>query len=115
MAERIDVDVVVVGAGLAGLCAAHQLEAAGRSVAVLEARARVGGRVHEHTFPDGTTVEVGGQWIGPEQLRINRLVADLGLDTFPTFSDGEQVLDLHGSHARWHGDTPPLNPIALLD
>src|SRR4051812_34328841 len=115
MAERVDVDVVVVGAGFAGLSAARVLEAAGRSVVVLEARARVGGRVHEHTFADGTAVEVGGQWVGPDQLRINKLVTDLGLETFPTYSDGELVLDLHGTRTRWTGETPPFNPIALLD
>ncbi|MDQ1519928.1 MAG: monoamine oxidase, partial [Actinomycetota bacterium] len=115
MAERVDVDVVVVGAGLAGLSAAARIEAAGRSVVVLEARDRVGGRVHRHTFSDGTSVEVGGQWIGPDQLRINRLVGDLGIDTFPTFSRGEQLLDLRGRRQRFTGDIPPLNPIALLD
>ena len=65
MAERIDVDVVVIGAGLAGLTAARQLETAGKQVAVLEARDRVGGRVHSHEFADGPVVEVGGQWVGP--------------------------------------------------
>ena len=58
-------DVVVVGAGLAGLTAARDLEAAGRSIVVLEARDRVGGRLLNHTFADGTVVELGGQWIGP--------------------------------------------------
>jgi monoamine oxidase len=115
VAERISVDVVVVGAGFAGLAAARLLEASGRSVAVLEARERVGGRVHGHTFADGTTVEVGGQWIGPGQLRVNKLVSELGLETFPTFTDGEAVFDLHGKRTRWRGENPPLHPIALLD
>jgi monoamine oxidase len=115
MAERVDVDVVVVGAGFAGLAAARALEAGGRSVVVLEARDRVGGRVRAHTFGDGTTVEVGGQWIGPEQLRINKLVTELGIETFPTFNDGELLLDLRGKRTRFRGETPPFNPIALLD
>ena len=60
-----DADVVVVGAGLAGLAAARALTAQGASVAVLEARDRVGGRTLNHDLGDGKVVEVGGQWIGP--------------------------------------------------
>jgi monoamine oxidase len=115
VAERIDVDVVVVGAGLAGLTAARQLEIAGKQVVVVEARDRLGGRVHSHRFAGGPTVEVGGQWIGPTQLRVNRLVTELGLETFPTYSDGEQLLDYRGTRKRFTGETPPLNPIALAD
>ena len=60
-----NVDVVVVGAGIAGLTAARRLQQEGRSVVVLEARDRVGGRTLNHTFADGTVVELGGQWVGP--------------------------------------------------
>jgi monoamine oxidase len=115
MAERLDTDVVVIGAGLAGLTAARVLRASGRNVAVLEARERVGGRVLNHTFDDGTTVEVGGQWIGPGQLRVNKYVAELGLDTFATYNEGDHVLDLHGRRNRFQGAVPPLPKIALLD
>jgi monoamine oxidase len=58
---------------------------------------------------------VGGQWIGPTQLRANRLVAELGAETFPTFSAGEQLLDFRGKRKRFTGDVPPLDTIALLD
>ena len=82
------VDVVVVGAGLAGLTAARRLRQEGRSVVVLEARDRVGGRTLNHTFADGTIVELGGQWVGPTQDRVLALADELGLATFPTYDAG---------------------------
>ena len=52
-------DVLVVGAGLAGLAAARDLSRAGADVLVLEARARPGGRVEQETLPDGRIVQLG--------------------------------------------------------
>jgi monoamine oxidase len=115
MAERIEVDVVVVGAGLAGLTVARQLAGAGQEVVVLEARGRVGGRVLNRELGDGTVVEVGGQWIGPTQLRMEKLVADLGLETFPTYSTGELILRFGEQTARYRGTIPRTSPLVLAD
>ncbi|CQD18822.1 amine oxidase [Mycolicibacterium conceptionense] len=65
-----DVDCCVVGAGFAGLTAALRLKQAGRSVALLEARDRAGGRTFTEVFDDGTWIDRGGAWIGPGQDRI---------------------------------------------
>jgi monoamine oxidase len=111
----VDTDVVVVGAGLAGLVAARDLLTAGREVVVCEARDRVGGRTCTEHLDDGTWVDLGGQWIGPTQGRIAALVAELGLSTFPTYDDGEHVLELGGRTKRFSGSVPPLGPVALLD
>ncbi len=113
--QKVEADVVVVGAGLAGLSAARSLRASGCEVAVVEARDRVGGRVLNHRLPGGEVVEIGGEWIGPQQLRVNKLVAELGLETFPTYDTGENLLDLNGKVKHYTGDIPPLPKAALVD
>jgi monoamine oxidase len=95
-----EADVVIVGAGLAGLAAARSLSAAGASVVVVEARDRVGGRTLNHDIGDGKVVEVGGQWIGPTQDRLAALARDLGVDTFPTHAAGENLIEYEGSVRR---------------
>lgn len=73
--------VIVVGAGVAGLAAAQKLKAAGFSVTVLEARDRVGGRIHTSTSSAGTTVELGAGWIHGNQAEFEALVASMSLAT----------------------------------
>jgi monoamine oxidase len=72
-------EVVVVGAGLAGLTAAREIDAAGASVVVLEARDRVGGRTYT-SFANGVPLETGAQWIGSAQRRIVALAEELGVE-----------------------------------
>ena len=101
-------DVVVVGAGLAGLTAATELVAAGHSVAVLEARDRVGGRTLNHPVGRGEVVEVGGEWVGPGQDRIMARARSLGISTFKTYTEGELILQYAGRQTRFSGLIPPL-------
>ena len=79
--------VLVVGAGLAGLTAAHRLQQGGADVTVFEARDRVGGRVWSHRFDDGTTVELGGEWIDSSQQSVRLLVEELRLGLVDTGQD----------------------------
>jgi monoamine oxidase len=109
----VDVDVVVVGAGLSGLCAARRLMDSGASVRVLEARERVGGRTWSKDI-GGATFDVGGQWIGPGQRRLAALTAELGLSRFPTFDDGKKVLDLDGAISEYRSQIPNISIPALL-
>jgi monoamine oxidase len=106
-------DCIVVGAGVSGLAAARRLAAAGRSVCVLEARERVGGRVYTTRLDDGTAVDLGGQWLGPGQDRLARLAAELGVRTYPTHVAGENILYARGRARRYRGTIPRANPLAL--
>ncbi len=110
-----EADVVVVGAGLAGLVAARDLIDGGVSVLVVEARDRVGGRLLNEDIGDGKVVEVGGQWIGPTQDRMAALADEMGVDTFPTYAEGENVIEWRGSLKRYTGTIPRINPLVLLD
>ena len=72
------VDVVVIGAGIAGLSAAWRLVQAGRSVCVLEARERVGGRIYGFEVGE-RSLQLGGRWTGPGQDAVKGLARELGV------------------------------------
>lgn len=113
MTERVDVDVCVVGAGYAGLTAARRLVAAGRSVVVLEARDRVGGRIWTTTLDDGTTVDRGGAWLGPAHDAMFGLAAEVGVTTYKTHVAGTHLL-VDGTRVhRYQGLVPKISPIAV--
>ena len=109
------VDAVVVGAGISGLMAARRISRAGRSVLVVEARDRVGGRVLNHHLRSGGVIEAGGAFVGPTQNHILKLARQLKVPTFEEYVDGKSVLvsDLLG-RVKYSGTIPP-DPTILLD
>ena len=105
-----EADVAVVGAGLAGLAAARDLAAQGKTVCVLEARDRVGGRTLNEPIGDDKIVEIGGQWVGPTQHRVNALISELGLETHPTYTEGRNLFERAGKLRQLPRHDPPGQP-----
>ncbi len=103
----------MIGAGLAGLSAARELRGQGHSVAVVEARNRVGGRTLNKRLNKTEVVEIGGQWVGPGQDNVLGLIDDLGLETFKTWTEGENVYWRNGTRETYTGTIPPAGPAAL--
>ncbi|QBJ98020.1 FAD-dependent oxidoreductase [Rhodococcus sp. ABRD24] len=101
-----DVDYCVVGAGFAGLSAALRLKQSGRSVALLEARDRLGGRTFTETRDDGVWIDRGGAWVGPGQDRIYALMDEFGIPTYQQYTDGDAMMVVDGKQYRYRGTIP---------
>ena len=87
-----ETDVVVVGAGLSGLTAARELHRSGKSVLVLEAESRIGGRMFLKETIDGGVLDIGGQWVGPTQTAFLALLDELKVERFDSYAQGDSIL-----------------------
>ncbi len=119
--SSIERDVVIVGAGASGLTAATELRKAGLSVAVLEARDRVGGRLWTDDV-DGVTLEIGGQWVSPDQDALIATLDELGLETYERYRDGTNIyISPTGERRTFDGEIFPVPPkteheiVSLID
>ena len=97
--ENRSVDVIVVGAGAAGCMAATNLVDAGKSVVLLEANPRVGGRLKRGEIA-GQAIDLGGQWVGPSQTRALEVSSQLDIATYPTYTKGATLIDVAGKTYR---------------
>ena len=119
--SSIERDVVIIGAGASGLTAATDLKKAGLTVAVLEARDRVGGRLWTNDI-DGATLEIGGQWVSPDQDALIETLDGLGLETYSRYREGINVyLGEGGERRTFEGEIFPVAPttereiVSLID
>ena len=111
-----EVDYCVVGAGFAGLTAALRLKQAGHSVALLEARDRVGGRTFTEYRPDGTWIDRGGAWVGPGQDRIYAMMDEFGVAEYKQYHDGDAMMIVDGKKHRYGGTIPwSMSPWAVAN
>src|SRR5579862_6129655 len=114
MPELLDTDVCVVGAGYAGLTAARRLAQHGKSVVVLEARDRVGGRIWTAPLVDGTPIDRGGAWLAPYHDAIYALAAEVGVSAYKTHMKGAHLLVDGDRLRRYTGLIPKISPLAVL-
>lgn len=114
MAKSTDADVIVVGAGFAGLTAARELDRRGYDVLVFEGRDRVGGRSHTTTLA-GAAVDLGATFVGPTQTAVVGLAAELGCPTIPTYSRGKNLIRWRGKLRSYRSTIPKLSMLELVD
>lgn len=107
-------DVIVIGAGLAGLTAARRLVSAGKQVLVLEASSRAGGRTLSQPMI-GEAIDLGGQWVGPTQERALALLRELEIATFDQYADGRKILAFGDDISQYKGTIPSLPLRSLID
>lgn len=107
-------DVIVVGAGFAGLAAARELTRQGHDVVVFEGRDRVGGRSLTGNVA-GLPADMGGTFVGPTQDAVLALAAELGVPTIPTHHEGKNLIHWRGWTHSYRGTIPKLSLAGLLD
>lgn len=115
MEHNREVDLVVVGAGLSGLCAAYRLHQRGLTVAVLEAASRAGGRVKSLDIGYGEVVDGGAQWVSRSNHLTLALCEELGVETFPSFTEGATVVLRQGRRVEDRKGRFGLSPVDLVD
>ena len=105
-ATSITPDVIVIGAGAAGLAAAGRLTANGYTVLVLEARSRIGGRMDTSTAWPDLPLDLGASWIhGHVGNPLTAIANKLGIKRVPTYGNKDVLLRPGGAHADAAFDT----------
>jgi len=103
--ETTSRDVLVIGAGIAGLSAAYFIAKAGLSVTVLEASERVGGRMTTDKV-DGFLIDRGAQFLSTEYFLLLSLAADLGLESYVRETSSWSGILRNGKICRTRADNP---------
>jgi monoamine oxidase len=109
-------DCIVIGAGYAGLSASKTLEEDGKSILLLEANERVGGRVWTKTHEDGSWEDYGGAYLGVKQPLMYELASEFGITTFDVPTKGKSILHYRGkTRTQDPKGVPPMPALALVD
>jgi monoamine oxidase len=111
----IEADVIIVGAGFAGITAARELKTAGKTVALLEARSRLGGRSFSKPIGDGKFVELGCEFYGQPGTISHRAAQSVGIGSAKVYDTGYRLVDDGGKINRWKGMAPKVSPASLID
>jgi monoamine oxidase len=112
----IQTDVVIIGAGYAGISAASKLHEASKNFLILEARDRIGGRVETHLLQESNAIiELGAQWIGPSQNNMWDLVRKHQVETFDGYDSGKNIYHYKNKTSTYKGTIPKMSPFALID
>lgn len=114
-APSLEADVIVVGAGFAGITASRELKRAGKTVAVLEARSRIGGRSLSQPIGDGKIVELGCEHLGRPDSITAATARDVGADIYKQYDRGHKLTDDGRKLLRWKGAIPRASPLVLAD
>jgi len=113
---RMEADVIVVGAGLAGLTATRELTEAGWTVRLLEARDRVGGRLKGYQLGGGRVADLGGEYFGDKSTAIAEVARSVGVEGFRTFDAGQRLSFIEGRRYAYTGLFPwRMGPATLAD
>ncbi len=91
-------DVVVIGAGISGLTVADAVHRSGRTVTVLEARPRIGGRLLSDPL------DLGASWFWDGERRVRAMTDRFGIPTFSQHIAGDAMIDEQGAAHRYPGN-----------
>lgn len=97
------VDAIIVGAGMSGLAAARKLRRSGKRIVILEARERVGGRVKAGALA-GHSIDLGGMWVGPTQIRLLEILREYRIATMPQYLKGKGIVEFAGHRVTPDGE-----------